>query len=368
MPAFPSGSPGSRARLHGALAAAALLAAACARPMPPPGGPADTTAPMVVAVSPESLAVDVPVDAPLVVTFSEKVEQSTLERALWITPGGAVKPDISVSGPEATIRLGAPLPDSVTVGVLLTTVITDRRRGSAANPLREPYRWIFATGDSLWPGTVSGTVTQVGRTGTGGPGRGQVLVGLYPGDADTLPDPSSTTPVAVTEARSDGGYTLAGLPADGRRRWLIAMLDRNGNREISGPGEFASVQPESLVLTGAAPRDTVELRLVDPEAPGSLSGAFTRAEGDSVALWVAFFEAGTDTTGRPRTQVRAQPDGNFKAQNLPPGDYSLAAFCDLNRNGRRDPEEPWTLYTGTIEVEPGGERALEPLNAPDCRR
>ncbi len=345
-------------------ALAAVLLAGCARVLPPPGGPLDTTAPAVTAVSPESLAVGVPVDTVITVTFSEKVERSTLERALWVAPGGTSKPRFDVSGETVVIHPGRAFPESATVGVLLTTVITDRKRENTANAMPEPYRWIFSTGDRLWPGRVSGKVETVTRGGSG-TARGQVLVGLYPGAADTVPDPSTTEPEAVTQARADGRYVLDGLRTDGRRRWLIAMLDLDGNRVISGSGEFVSASPESLVLTPGGSEATMALRLVDPEAPGEVTGSFTRSPEDSTARWVELFGTGADSA-EVKAKVRVGDDGAYDVKNVPPGTYRLAAFCDGNRNGRKDREEAETFYDGPVIVHPAGKQELPPRPAPVC--
>ncbi len=363
-----AGHPGRRAMGFTGATAVLVALAACARPGLPPGGPADVTPPRVVAVTPESLAVNVPVNAPIVVTFSERVDRTNLESAIWVTPRGLVKPKLSYDGESVRIESAAPFPESTTVGVLLTTVIKDRRRGTAQNVLQRPHRWVFSTGDSIWPGRVSGKVDQVGMTGPGGTARGQVLVALYPGDADTVPAPGSMPPTAITQALADGSYLMNGLPVDGRRRWLIAMLDLNGNREISGSGEFASASPESVVLTPDRPDTVVALRLVNPAAPGEVSGSFTRAPGDTVDLWTALFEVGADSTARPSVQARVDSTGSFTATRVPPGEYRLRAFCDADRNGKRGREEPWTVYSIRVTVEPASKFDVGTLTPPDCRR
>lgn len=268
MQAVRGSREGNRRRLGGCgLLLACVLIAGCARPMPPPGGPPDVTAPRILAVSPESLAVGVPIGAAITVIFSEPIDRTTIERALWVAPGGAVKPKFSFSGEELTVRLGAPLPDSVTVGVLLTTLVQDRKRDATQNAVAEPYRWIFSTGDTLWKGRVTGKVERgSGAPPGGGANRGIVLVGLYPGDADTVPDPSETEPAAITQMRANGEFTLDGLPTDGRRRWLLAMFDRDGNRAFNDRGDFVSATGEPIVLTPDSSATDVFLRLVDPNS------------------------------------------------------------------------------------------------------
>ena len=115
----------------------------------------------MVAVSPESLAVSVPVDAGLTIDFTETVDDKSIERGLWVTPGGAAKPRIKVSGERTSITFSAPLPESTTVGVLLSTVVKDRQREGRQNSMARPYRWIFSTGPAPGPGRIHGAVERV---------------------------------------------------------------------------------------------------------------------------------------------------------------------------------------------------------------
>jgi hypothetical protein len=349
--------PAATARTAGAIALVAAVG--CARQGMPPGGPPDLQAPVLVAVSPESLAVRVPVDAPLRITWSEKVDPATLEKALWVTPGGTVKPKISLSGETAVVKLAVPYPESTTVGVLITTVLADQRREGRANRIHTPIRWVFSTGDSVWPGRLEGKVDRVG-----GSPSGQTLVALY-APSDTVPDPVRSDPVAITEADSSGDYDLIGLPVDGARRWLFGLYDRDGNREIRGDGEFVSAEAESVILTPESPMKVIPLRLVDPHAPGSVEGAFPWTQADTVRVAVELRDAAADSTAPPRYRGAVTRKGTFALDRIPPGSYRVLAFCDLNANGKRDDGEPVSYY-GTIEVKPGAKTALSGWNGPAC--
>jgi len=332
------------------------LTAGCAKPGAPSGGPEDTTPPAVLTVKPESLAVSVSPRTEILLRFSEKIEPKTLEKALWISPPRSPR-SISVSGDRAVIHLRRALPESATVTVLLSTALKDRHR----NSLAAPYQWLFATGPDLATGTVAGTVKR-----KGGGTRGQVLVSLFPVIADTLPDPRVEEPVAVTEAAGDGAYRLSGLATDGAPALLFAMLDRDGNREISGQGEFVSASPESVRLTPENPALTVNLRLVDPEAPGILTGSVTRSAGDTSAVRVALYAAADDSLATSLHEGSVAPSGAFSLKGVPPGGYRLIAYCDLNGSGRREDEELWLVLAEAVEVTPGDTRALGEFPGPRC--
>jgi len=310
----------------------------------------------VESVLPESLAVGVSPDAPLVITFSERIDPQSLEKALWVTPGGAAKPRISGST-EVEIRFAHPLPESSTVGVLLTTALRDRPLAGTQNPMKEPYRWFFSTGDSLWPGRVYGTVKRSegntrGTSGQTSGGNGQLLVALYRAEGDTVPEFGALAPEAITEASSAGSFDLSGLPADGRRLWLVAMLDRNSNREIFGAGEYYSARPETLRLTEASPELEIALRLVNPNEPGTVRGHLRVAAGDTTAIWIQLFGAGPDTTNKVLYRAQVTSAGDYTVGKVAPGIYRVVAVCDRDGSGDVGEAEP-SGSLGVVTVPPG---------------
>jgi hypothetical protein len=214
---------------------------------------------------------------------------------------------------------------------------------------------VFSTGESVWPGRISGKVEH--KSGT--QRQGQLLVALFPANGDTVPDPSTTEPIAVTEAGVDGTYRLDGLPVDGASRWIVAMIDRDGNREIGGKGEYVSADPETVALTPQSPDAEIALQLVDPETPGEIAGLLVRSEGDSLEAWVEAYETEADSLALPRARDRATDTGKFSLKRLPPGDYVLTAFCDRDGDGRRDDaeaQERWgTLRLAAAETRDVGE-------------
>ena len=254
---------------------------------------------------------------------------------------------MDTEGASISVSLGAPLPESTTVAVLLTTGIRDRKREGRQNDMSEPYRWIFSTGDSLWPGALQGKVTRVGAES-----EGIVLVGLYPGEGDTVPDPAVLAPAAITQARRDGTYLLDGLPVDGRPWRLVTMFDRDGNREIRGAGEFVSARTDTLRLVPPQVTRTLDVELVDPAAPGEVQGTLQRAPGDSVDVWLEFLADTPETSLTPSARARVGAGGTFSVRRVAPGSYRVRAFCDTNLDGTRgEGEAPRDLLH--VVVPPG---------------
>jgi len=65
---------------------AVLCAGSCAQKGFPPGGPPDVTPPNVLFVYPDSGAARVAVNAPISITFDDKMDRESVESAFNITP------------------------------------------------------------------------------------------------------------------------------------------------------------------------------------------------------------------------------------------------------------------------------------------
>jgi hypothetical protein len=144
------------------------------------------------------------------------------------------------------------------------------------------------------------------------------------------------------------------------------MYDRDGNRAFNDNGDYVSARAESVTLTPDTSAVEVALRLIDPKSPAQVSGTLTRAEGDTVAVWVALYEAAAESLETPKVLSQAAASGAFTLRGVPAGAYRMVAFCDANKNGRRDPEEAWTIYQGTVELSPADKLELGELEAPRC--
>jgi hypothetical protein len=129
------------------------------------------------------------------------------------------------------------------------------------------------------------------------------------------PAPPDTTVAAWEEWEAWAADTAARELTPEERRLLKARLD-------SLEARLAEVREESLYCTRPI---VVELR-----APGDTAVVDAR-----------------------RTAA------SFQFKDLPPGDYLLEAFRDLDGDGLRDPEDPWAALPETLRLEPA--RSLEEL-------
>src|SRR5690606_28127953 len=97
--------------------------AGCATPLRPSGGPEDRTPPELVASVPAAGATRV-ADGRLVLTFSERVDEAALRRALTVAPAPEAPPAVRVRGREVEVVLDRLRPD-VTYVVTLGTELRD---------------------------------------------------------------------------------------------------------------------------------------------------------------------------------------------------------------------------------------------------
>src|SRR5262249_55810065 len=91
------------------------------------GAGTDTTAPQIISVVPNDGLVDVAPGTPIVITFSESLDASTVNSntfALFVN-GDIVRPSISRSDDNRTIVLSAGLPASSVVSVIVTNDVRD---------------------------------------------------------------------------------------------------------------------------------------------------------------------------------------------------------------------------------------------------
>ena len=130
---------------------AGVILTGCARRQGPPGGPRDTTPPDVLSFSPSDGSVNVRRDSTITILFSEKLDQRSLDQALWIEPTYLV-PRIKMESKQATITMRELLPEDATVSVLISSRLADRKE----NRLAAPVQWTFSTGPTLAQGRISG--------------------------------------------------------------------------------------------------------------------------------------------------------------------------------------------------------------------
>ena len=235
------------------LALCALCACASGRDQFPRGGPADTTAPVVVGTVPGQGDVNVPTDTEIEIAFSEYLRETNVSSAVTITPIPRLAPDFSWSGYALEISFAEPLAPDRTYTITIGSALSD----NAGNRLGRPYTLRFATGPEIDSGTISGEVS----------GRSKIPAYVF---AWRLPDdtigyssrfrPDSIDPDFIAPIGDDGGFSLQGLPT-GRFR-MIAVVDASSDRRFT-PGEDAYGAPigDVEIIRQERPVTGVRIRL-----------------------------------------------------------------------------------------------------------
>lgn len=293
-----------------------ILILGCAKSLPPPGGPIDRTPPEIIRSEPPTGSVQVPLDSDVTIEFSERLDQKTAEKAVFITPRPDPEAKVKIKSNSVVITFPGGLKKERTYVI---TVGTDLKDAHKVN-LAQSVSIAFSTGITIDSGSIAGTVYKDGK-GTAG-----ISLALF----ETLPDElnkpvDSLIPNYFTQSGENGHFKFDYLPES--IYYLVAFNDQNKNRRINPDKEMIGlpfretvIADEQKHLTGVDIRlhkiDTglVELRSVSinpdrlikirfsdkldrEEAEALLKSAIIRAEDDSASSFgdIAF----TNLTGYP---------------------------------------------------------------------
>lgn len=230
-------SPTCRIAPAGFLAAltAWSLLLSCATPVPPTGGPVDSTPPSLTASDPPEGTVNFDGNR-LTFFFSERLDPTSFQRALSITPEPATRPRFQVKRNRATVLLQEPLRDATTYIFTLDNTLKDLH-GVA---LKQPIIMAISTGPEIDGGRIEGLVR---NPETDRPVSGLEVFAYLAADS-LLPDPRETSPDFRTQTGTDGRFVFSYLPEQSFR--IVALEDRNRNR-LPDPGEAFAVTPAPTI-------------------------------------------------------------------------------------------------------------------------
>lgn len=319
-----------------------LVLAGCARKQPPSGGPPDLQPPTVTAVIPDSGATAVSQRAQLSVEFSEGMDPRSTAIAVEIAPRVEIKAR-RWSGRKLTLVLADSLERDQTYTLFVGTDARDRH----GNPLRAGRAVPFTTALTFPPGWIEGQVVATGFTAPG------TYLWCYPEGRE--PDSTARDFDAVGLAGDEGRFRITGLAVPGRYR-LWAFADLNQNHSFEPEKDLLVPADTTLELTaGRAAALGVQVRVVNPRAPGQVKGTVLDSLGDTRGTLRLIVLSLSDTTRRVLYELDPSGAYDFKWE---PGEYQVRAFRDLDRNKmwKRD-EEPASDEI-RVKVLPGGSLEL----------
>lgn len=318
-----------------ALLALALLGASCAKKGPPSGGPPDLEPPRLIAVWPDSGASRVPVDARITLTFSEGMEPRATGDAVALAPPIAIR-QRRWSDRTLTLVLG----ESLAVDRAYTLSVANGARDRHGNPMVSGRAVVFTTGAEFPPGAIAGSVQAVGFAVPG------TALWCYPDSV--APDSTARDFLALGLADAAGEFRISGLTVPGRYRlWAFADLDRN--RSFEPTRDLLAPADTTFELTASAPVAAgVQLRVVNPRAPGQVRGTVTDTLGDERGMLRLIVLSETDSTRRLLYEL---PDRGAFDLRFDPGQYRVRAFRDVDRDRiwKRDEEPASEEYRVTVE-------------------
>jgi len=204
---------------------AGLLLWGCAQMEPPPGGPQDRTAPAVEGHHPPAGSTAVSGLVELSMTFSEGMNHTTVEEALFISPALERPPRLKWRGGTLRVRPEDPLQADQTYVITLGVGCKDLHN----NNMENSYSFAFSTGQAIDEGQVAGTAVLSDRPdGDVFRPRGGVDLWAYRWSPGEGPNPAADPPDYITQADERGRYRLTHLGPDRYR--IFAVEDRNRDR------------------------------------------------------------------------------------------------------------------------------------------
>ncbi|MCX5799786.1 MAG: Ig-like domain-containing protein [Candidatus Eisenbacteria bacterium] len=310
----------------------------CARRGMPPGGPVDLEPPRIVSMKPDSGEVNTRAVSEICMTFSEPMDKRTVRDAAVIRPGVRVA---EAHWQKNTFCLL--LTDSLTAARTYTVLLMSGGKDAHGNSIKAPYLWTFSTGDTLFGGSIRGKVLAKGLPAPGIP------VWAFDSVRCPAPDFAIDEPDYVSQSGSDGTFELIGLPAG--VYLLFGFKDKNTNRAYDVDVDFVSPAQFNAVITPEEPEFTgVEIRMLDPNEPGSIQGIVEHCFPESVSVVV--HAVSTEDSLRVFIAT-AKPDGTFTIAKVNAGQYRVDCFADLNANRTYDPGvEPTCEEIHTVQVMP----------------
>lgn len=195
----------------------ALGLSSCAKMGAPPGGPEDKTGPLLVSNYPEVNAVNVPRSMVARLEFSEPVNRSSVEAALFLSPDPLQRLRYRWRGQILELVYLDELEEDRTYVISVGNQAKDLR----GNPTGETFTIAFSTGSRIDRGRVEGWVTDQ-ETPQG------VSIWAYVPPTESGIDPSSKSPEYRIQPDETGRFRLGYMRAGAYRVFAIVDRDRNG--------------------------------------------------------------------------------------------------------------------------------------------
>jgi hypothetical protein len=314
------------------LAGACAAAFSCARVAPPPGGPEDRDSPRILALVPAPDSSGVAPSSPILIVFSEGMDERSVMKGLRIIPQQDIRPEWA----EDTLRI---VPDKDWPSDRPTILWTsDTARDARGNPLERPIILRFSTRPDSAGGTITGRV----YPGKESKSAGRFLILPFPAAAFDSTSASEGDPLAIVEAEKDGAYRITKL-APGSYR-VVGIFDRDGDARTGESGEAWGVTPDAVTV-GAGETVAPEFIVGTLDSLGTIH-AEVLADSGSVVM-----EASEDSTQFVPAWKSVRDASGPISVKVPTGrDYFVRAFVDANRDSTWAADEKVQLHPELVSL------------------
>jgi hypothetical protein len=319
-----------------------LLLSGCAKRGLPPGGPEDTTPPVVEVMSPASESVGVALSSEITLTFSEPMKQRTVETAVVVSPPTRwVKRYWKKNA--YTLVSGEPLLAQTTYLVSVGASATDRH----GVKLGKTFVGGFSTGETIEAGVISGKLAWKGMSIE------QALVEVFDvaeiGEVTGFP---TADPDYVSLSGSGGQFAIPFVNPK-KTYAILAFIDKDLNSEYD-KGETVGCAGGEFSFADSSRLAGVEIMLCNEGLKGGLRGAvFAPAEPDTshAAAKITVVAQALDDSVSYRVQT--DDKGRFAINCMNPAKYTVEAFLDYDGNQRRDVADTFYVELGdTLDIAP----------------
>ncbi|MFC1564444.1 Ig-like domain-containing protein [candidate division KSB1 bacterium] len=202
------------------LAVVLLFLIRCAVQVPPTGGPVDSIPPEILSEFPGNGNLNIPLDTEISITFSEKMDKVSVEKAFFISPQPDSYPEFRWKGSRLTIKYNEELITERTYVINIGAGAIDLHR----IPMKESYSWAFSTGSSIDKGFVTGKIYTFEEKVKG-------LIWAFLMDGEQKPDPFRRKGDYITQTDEEGNFRLSFL-SEGKYR-IFALNDKNEDLNYS---------------------------------------------------------------------------------------------------------------------------------------
>ncbi len=210
----------------------------CASKGPISGGPVDDIPPLILNTVPENLSLMVKNDIEVKFEFNERMNRSSVEKAIFISPVPDSKPEYKWNGyKNLTLRFGDELTEDRTYVISIGSAAADEHKIK----LGESYNLAFSTGDRIDNGTIAGAVFGHAK-------KSKVLLFAYLLEDSLDVEPAETNPDYITQPNNNGEYRFMHLAYGRYRVFAVEDLDENGKYFIGKDNIAISTKDDAVLV------------------------------------------------------------------------------------------------------------------------